>query len=261
MKDRNICKFPAPSVFNMLNISRFVLETNEDVKKYEVKLDANRVVLVVCGEGDFNISGKDISYTAGNLIFAFENEVVSCKEKTKTEYFYIDFGGLRAEELLARFGISNSNRLFSGFDGIVPMWKESLSRANENTIDLASEGILLYTFSRIVETNVMKNSVVNQMIKMVDASFTDMQFSLNTIANELSYNPKYLSRLFKINIGIGFNEYLTNARIKYAIALFESGIDSIKNVAVLSGFSDPLYFSTVFKKIAGISPKEFLKSR
>ena len=48
-------------------------------------------------------------------------------------------------------------------------------------------------------------------------------------------------------------------RLKYAVALFDSGVDSIKNVAALSGFSDPLYFSSVFKKSIGISPKEYTK--
>lgn len=261
MKEKNICKFPIPSIFDTLTVSCFVLETNDDVKTKEVTLKNYRVNLIVCGEGNFKINGKNIPYSAGNLIFAFPNEVISCSEKSKTEYMYIDFKGVRAEELLTRFSISPSKRVFTGFDGVVPMWKENISRANETTIDLASESTLLYTLSRMVETNVVKSSVVNQMIKMVDASFTDMQFSLNTVAKELSYNSKYLSKAFKTNIGIGFNEYLTNARIKYAISLFDSGIDSIKNVAVLSGFSDPLYFSTVFKKITGVSPKEFLKSR
>jgi AraC-like DNA-binding protein len=43
------------------------------------------------------------------------------------------------------------------------------------------------------------------------------------------------------------------------VSLLEHGIDSVKNVALLSGFSDPLYFSTVFKKDIGISPKEYMK--
>jgi AraC-like DNA-binding protein len=60
-------------------------------------------------------------------------------------------------------------------------------------------------------------------------------------------------------MGIGYAEYLRNLRIKYAVSLFDHGIDSVKNVALLSGFSDPLYFSTVFKTVVGLSPKEYLK--
>ena len=58
-------------------------------------------------------------------------------------------------------------------------------------------------------------------------------------------------------MGITYSEYLKNLRIKYAISLFEHGIESVKNVAFLSGFSDPLYFSTVFKSNIGVPPKEY----
>ena len=54
-----------------------------------------------------------------------------------------------------------------------------------------------------------------------------------------------------------YTEYLRMLRLKYAISLLEHGLDSVKNVAILSGFSDPLYFSTVFKKSIGCSPKEY----
>jgi AraC-like DNA-binding protein len=49
-------------------------------------------------------------------------------------------------------------------------------------------------------------------------------------------------------------------RIKYAVSLFDRGLDAVKNVAVLSGFSDPLYFSNVFKRTVGMSPKEYLST-
>ena len=58
-------------------------------------------------------------------------------------------------------------------------------------------------------------------------------------------------------MGMGYSEYLKNYRIKYAVTLLEHGIDSVKSVAFLSGFSDPLYFSKVFKNSIGISPKDY----
>ena len=43
-----------------------------------------------------------------------------------------------------------------------------------------------------------------------------------------------------------------------AQSLFNEGLDSVKNVALLSGFSDPLYFSKVFKKRVGCAPTEYI---
>ena len=63
----------------------------------------------------------------------------------------------------------------------------------------------------------------------------------------------------KEKMGVGYTEHLRSIRIRYAVTLFDRGIDSVKNVALLSVFSDPLYFSTVFKKSVGISPKEYVE--
>ena len=83
----------------------------------------------------------------------------------------------------------------------------------------------------------------------------------SAIAEELAYNAKYLSHAFKEKMQMTYSEYLRSLRIKYAISLFDHGIDSIKNVALLSGFIDPLYFSNVFKKSVGTSPKTYISNR
>ena len=58
-------------------------------------------------------------------------------------------------------------------------------------------------------------------------------------------------------MGVTYSEYLRDLRIKYAVSLLNEGLDSIKNVALLSGFADPLYFSNIFKKTIGISPRKY----
>ena len=82
---------------------------------------------------------------------------------------------------------------------------------------------------------------------------------LSTVAERLGYSSKYLSHIFKKQMGMGYTEYLQTYRIRYAVSLFEHGLDSIKNVALLSGFTDPLYFSTVFKKQFGVSPASYIQ--
>lgn len=95
------------------------------------------------------------------------------------------------------------------------------------------------------------------MLEITEEQFNDPGLSIASLAETLGYNAKYLSHTFKDKMGIGYTEYLRNLRIKYAISLLDHGIDSVKNVALLSGFTDPLYFSTVFKKSVGVSPKEY----
>jgi len=215
------------------------------------------MLLVTAGEGVFCMGKGHLTYSSGTLVFAFENETL-CAEPTKdTAFIYIDFNGTRAAELLRRFAVTPANRVFSGFDGLIPLWNESIASASPENIDLAAESILLYTFSRLSVKNVQQNDLVSRIVEISEEQFSDPELNITAIAQALSYNPKYLSHLFKQKVGVTYSEYLRTLRIRYSVALFDRGIDSVKNVAILSGFSDPLYFSTVFKKYIGMSPKEY----
>ena len=56
---------------------------------------------------------------------------------------------------------------------------------------------------------------------------------LKDIAEVFGYNPKYLSHYFKKKMNVTYSEYLRSFRFKYAISLFELGLDSVKNVGLL----------------------------
>lgn len=259
MQNKNICKFVTPSFENRLSVNCFILECNKSAAEIERKLDCNRIMLITAGELILKIDNTSARFCAGSLIFIFEGETISAQVAENFEYMYIDFSGNRSEELFRRFGLNPKNRSFKNFDGLTPLWKESLSRATEQNIDLAAESILLYTLSRFSAEPSEKNGLVEKMIEISEENFNDPSLALNNLADELGYNAKYISHSFKSKMGIGYSEYLRNLRIKYAVSLFDHGIDSVKNVALLSGFSDPLYFSTVFKTVVGLSPKEYIK--
>lgn len=258
IKDKNICKFIPASGDLGLQISRFIFESDQEIIRQKKNAAQHTALLIVGGEGSFHIGEANVPYAAGSLVFVFKNEDFSAMCEKETAYMYITFGGVRAEELFRRFGINKDRRAFEKHDGLIPLWKESLSRANEDTVDLAAESMLLYTFSRLSGAAGKKNSVMNSITEMTENRFTDPRLGIAAIAAELGYNPNYLSHFFKERSGVTYSEYLRNLRIKYAISLLEHGIDSVKNVALLSGFDDPLYFSTVFKKSVGVSPKEYI---
>lgn len=259
MKNKNICKFITESASENIMIDCFIYESNTDAMTMKKKLTYNRAILIKQGKGQFVTDGDKLAFESGYLIFAFKNENIYVLPEGDCEYMYIDFDGLRADELFKRFYITRNNRCFQGFDGLIPLWHDSLSRASDISIDLASESILLYTFSRFSSHKDVRGDLINRIIEITEENYTLPELSVSTVANELSYNTKYISHIFKEKMGISYSEYLRNLRIKYAVSLLEHGIDSVKNVAFLSGFSDPLYFSTVFKKVVGVSPSEYEK--
>lgn len=254
----NICKFVESGAYSSFVVKNFVLETDVQVMKQRIVLSTHKAILFKNGKGKVLVDKLNFPFKTGMLLFAFIGENISVDPYEECEYMYIDFTGDRATQLFKNFSIDKVSRSFDGFEHLIPFWEQSLARAFDNTIDITAESMLLYAFSRIPKDLNEKKSPVNEMIDLCEKHFTDSQFCLDSVAITLGYNSKYLSHLFKQKIGITFSEYLRDTRIRYASSLIEHGVSSVKNVALLSGFSDPLYFSTVFKKCVGISPKKYV---
>ncbi len=258
MSRRNICKFTSPIFGDALTVSFFVLESEPLAMQKKQRWSEHRMILVKNGTARFYVDAHAYPVSAGTLFFVLQGEEFYAEPRDGSAYMYVGFHGTRGEELLRRFGISSAHRLIEGFDGLIPLWSESLARASEKTVDLAAESILLYTFSRLHGNMREGDGPADRVVRLTEERFTDPTLSLASLAAELSYNPKYLSHAFRVQMGVGYSEYLRELRIKYAVSLLDHGINSVKNVALLSGFTDPLYFSTVFKKAIGMSPTEYI---
>lgn len=263
MKQKNnICKFVPFSVPKELSTQNFVYETNPPKAIDSQICKKHTMNIVVQGKGRLctDIIKKDLE--VGSIFFTFAGSNFKIENVENLNYMFITFSGQRAEELFDRFAISPANCVFSGYEGLVSFWQSSIVKANEKNLDLISEGVLMYTFSQLYSSPLDKEDyLVNDILKFIEDNFTDASLSLQSAASELGYNAKYISRIFKENLGVTFSEYLKNVRIQHASFLMEQGITAIKNVAILSGYSDPFYFSNVFKKTIGISPSEYVKKK
>ena len=82
----------------------------------------------------------------------------------------------------------------------------------------------------------------------------DRDISLEEAASEAAMSPNYFSECFKKTIGIGFSDYVTARRLRKAAELLRDPKLKISQVARMSGFSDPHYFSRIFKKSTGYNP-------
>lgn len=260
MGSANICKFPQELPPAELSVFCFVLETLDETMRKEITLPHSRMILVEQGEGDFSFDGVLHPFHAGALLFGFEGERFFLAHGEGVRYLYIDFGGARAAALFHRFGISPRTRMREACHAAIPFCKDCLLHTHQENIDIAAEGVLFYIFSRLSADWSKQNATIQKILDMTEKYFREPSLSIARIAKEIGYSPKYLSHFFKESMQVSYSEYLRSFRFRYAISLFELGISSVKNVALLSGFSDPLYFSGAFKKAIGVSPSEFIRS-
>ena len=97
---------------------------------------------------------------------------------------------------------------------------------------------------------------VNAVINYIHANY-EQPINLSTIAKYYNKNATSLSATFKKYTGTTVSNYIQQVRIKKAMELFDLTAMSVSDVAVAVGFQDFAYFSKVFKKQAGCSPKEY----
>ena len=263
MKRETICKFVTDTATaGDITAINFVHETK--TQNGESRLPAVYAVhLVTKGSGVFKIANKEYTVNKGDLFFVFPGSEYSITSIENFTYTYVSFIGKRAQKIMGVLGINRSNSVFSGFLSLDDFWYSALLSSTKDTLELVCESVLLYTFAAIKKKFAPKenldkaNEVVNTVKLYVDQHFEDPDLSLERISKVFSYNPKYLSNLFASTQGEGLKEYVIKRRVNYAEQLFSQGFTSIKDVSVMCGFNDPLYFSKVFKKIMGVSPKEF----
>ncbi|QOV19395.1 response regulator [Blautia liquoris] len=80
--------------------------------------------------------------------------------------------------------------------------------------------------------------------------------TLTSVAEQVGLSPQYLSRVFREQAGENFVEYLTRIRIQKAKDLVLEGHHKVYEIADMVGMPNYRYFSTLFRKIVGVSPTQ-----
>lgn len=102
--------------------------------------------------------------------------------------------------------------------------------------------------------------VILKAKKYIDKNYADQNTSLTTVADVVCLSPNHFSTIFSQECKTTFIEYLTNVRIENAKRLIKESDMKGYDIAYECGFSDPHYFSYIFKKNTGLSPREFKSS-
>lgn len=103
------------------------------------------------------------------------------------------------------------------------------------------------------------NSAVESAKRIIAERFTDSEFLLSDITKDIPYSEAHLRKLFRESIGLSMQDYLNALRLDYSKTLLSSEGISVAMAAEMSGFSDPRYFSRLFKSRIGLTPTEYKK--
>lgn len=152
-----------------------------------------------------------------------------------------------------------SKQLFSCVERI----SEELNQDEINSKVLANLYIyeLILLLSREIQQSFCEilnvdNKIALEAMRYINENI-NTKISLDEIAEHCNVSIRYLTKLFKDSVKVTVSDYITMIKIKKAMEYIQEGKESITEIAYKMGFSSAQYFSNVFRKCAGASPKEF----
>ncbi len=102
-----------------------------------------------------------------------------------------------------------------------------------------------------------KNHIVINVKKYIQEHI-DEKLTLNRVAEVFNISPNYLSVLFSKHNDLGFTDYINQSKMEAAKEMMKDGKMKIYEISNILGFESAFYFSRVFKKFTGVSPRDYM---
>ena len=245
--------------FNIQYINYFQLDIEED---YEYNPNISN---------DFNLELLEERYRGENeLLDAVSKGNVTAATQAFTKFSAIQMPKRLEDTLRDRknYGIIFNSILRKAAEAgqVHPLHLDSISSQFAYKIEQASTIIqldelsyeMIRKYCNAVKHHSLKGHslLVQKIINMIDSDLKQ-DLTLKNIASELNVNASYLSTLFKKETGKTLTDYVNSKRMKRAVFLLQSTTLQIQAIASEVGISDLNYFTKVFKKIMGKTPREY----
>ena len=155
--------------------------------------------------------------------------------------------------------VSLNDHQVKEIDAIFKILEIELTNKEKNyrTIISSNIDIIFTIMTRDKENQIATDPIWGNLLAHVLENFKTV--TLQDALNIMGMSKSYFCRKFKEITGCTVNTYINMQRISYTKELFMSGVKSVAEVAVESGFNNATYFSQTFRKYVRCSPGEYKK--
>ena len=247
--------------FKINNCGCFEDICNSYVERAHGRLDY-QLIYIQSGEMTVWEGEKQVVLKAGE-VYLFrpkEPQIYSARE-TPTTYYWIHFTGNAVEEMLSFW--KDPHISVGSFPEI-----EGFCRSFYRDYKIPGAFQPLYYEGRLI--SLLGSIAKKQEAKINKKSYERVAAVLDYIEKVFPHKPSneelaavcymnkyHFIKVFKETLGEAPQSYLNRMIVEKAKTLLESTTFPIGEIALRLGFSDPLYFSRLFKKQSGVSPKEY----
>lgn len=233
-----------------------------------------QIIYVASGKAYFhfdNVENETIVH-AGNMVIYKPKEFQKYEYygEDKTEVYWIHFTGSDVKMLLRKYGIKDNMRTFFvgtslEYERIFKRIISELQRCQTDFEEMISMQLrqLFITISRqLSKERVLKNEYLDNEMDIAAQYFSDnynTEINIEEYATSRGMSISWFIRNFKEYTGTTPMQYIVSTRITNAQTLLETTTYSVTEIGQIIGYDNPLYFSRIFHKQKGISPKNYRK--
>lgn len=119
------------------------------------------------------------------------------------------------------------------------------------------DNLLLTCFDYISLKNKKREKKPVEIAREYIANNYNKGITLEFVAEQIHISPNHFSRIFKMETGINFVDYIAALRVNKAKELLKTEIHKVSEVSVMVGFNDVKYFCRIFRKLTGFTPSDY----
>lgn len=244
------------------------LQANEPHTSSRASLASFLFFVVNSGSGVLKYDGKEYHLKAGDA--AFIDCSVSYAHSTDNDLWslsWIHFNGPTASEVYNKYLSRGGRNVLKATEAFFVLYNDlyEIASSDDYIRDMKINALLSNMLVLLMENSwnpdeskAMKKDVLYDVKMYLEENYA-RHISLDELASHFFISKYYLTRVFKERYGISINTYLLNIRVTQAKKLLRFSNETIENIGLQCGLGAANYFSSTFKKVEGISPKQYRK--
>lgn len=237
------------------------LEPGFTVIREKGRLDF-QIILITDGHCIAYHDGKEYRLSAGNILIYEPNEYQEYRFNTNSTSLWCHFSGTAVREIFESCRLCGGVYHLPPEKGISDIFSTLIQRFHLNGSEKMAVPSLLeliYAVSDALYKPEKQNNSISAVLTYINANY-NKQLTLKELARISGYSLSRFSHLFAEITGTTPIKYQNAIRLKLSLEMLTSTSLSVSEIAYSLGFSDPLYFSRIFKKMYGVSPSKYRKS-
>ena len=220
------------------------------------------ILLISQGNCEVLHKGKTFSLGTGNLVIYAPGEEQKYTFSEKTSSLWCHFSGRILEELFQECSLqsgvyyTSNNAIIEAFSSII----RTFNTPSQSMLSNAHLLELIYSISNATKPNITEYpEAILSVLSYINTNY-NKAISVDHLARLSGYSKSRFSHLFSEVTGTTPIKYQNDLRLRTACEMLSSTRLSVTDIAINCGFSDPLYFSRVFKNKYNISPTDYRHS-